>query len=173
MIVLACARLCKIEQFIVQRKPSYSFEGVNFCPCSTVKLKSKFFGNFFAIFYKFSTFKKCMYWKLQNASVWANTIMLMIGSNMFSYMMVLWEAWLPWFSQSTRVRLCCWTQCSGAYSPPVVLWFVIGWYPNSRLPWTNSRPTHNLAGESTTKWSPATQMDPCAWSTCCVVISNP
>ena len=32
-------------------------------------------------------------------------------------------------------------------SPPVVLWFVIGWYPNSRLPWTNSRPTHNLAGE--------------------------
>ena len=32
-------------------------------------------------------------------------------------------------------------------SPPVVFWFVIGWYPNSRLPWTNSRPTHNLAGE--------------------------
>ena len=31
-------------------------------------------------------------------------------------------------------------------SPPVVLWFVIGWYPNSRLPWTNSRPTHNWRG---------------------------
>ena len=28
-------------------------------------------------------------------------------------------------------------------APPVLLWFVIGWYPNSRLPWTNSRPTHN------------------------------
>ena len=31
-------------------------------------------------------------------------------------------------------------------SPPVVLWFVITWYPNSRLPWTNSRPTHNWRG---------------------------
>ena len=31
-------------------------------------------------------------------------------------------------------------------SPPVVLWFVIGCYPNSRLPLTNSRPTHNWRG---------------------------
>ena len=31
-------------------------------------------------------------------------------------------------------------------SPPVVLWFMIGCYPNSRLPWTNSRPTHNWRG---------------------------
>ena len=51
MIVLACARLCNIEQFFVQRKPSYSIEGFNFCPCSTVKLKSKFFGNFFLPFF--------------------------------------------------------------------------------------------------------------------------
>ena len=58
MIVLACARLCKIEHFIVQRKPSYSFEGVNFCPCSTVKLKSKFFGNFFCHFLQVLHFLK-------------------------------------------------------------------------------------------------------------------
>ena len=42
--------------------------------------------------------------------------------------------------------VCCWSPCSGAQSPPVLLWFVIGCYPNSRLPWTNSRPTQYWRG---------------------------